>query len=82
MVFYFNRFVLFKNLKQKILQRSIRRWKRFLLFRFRINQFEMPFSGQRDLLEPLQAWGVSKNPPPPPQIFLQETELQKTFQKN
>lgn len=53
----------------KFIRRSIRRWKRFLLFRFRVNTFEMPFSGQRDLLEPLQAWGVSKLAPPAPQIF-------------
>jgi ADP-heptose:LPS heptosyltransferase len=52
------------------IRRSIRRWKRFLLFKFRVNTFEMPFSGQRDLLEPLQPWGVSKISPPAPQIFL------------
>lgn len=51
------------------IRRSIRRWKRFLLFRFRVNTFEMPFSGQRDLLEPLQPWGISKQAPPAPQIF-------------
>lgn len=54
-------------------RRSIRRWWRFLLFRFRINRFEQPFSGQRDLLEPLEAWGVPRFPPPPaPQLFLDE----------
>ncbi|MEN0060346.1 MAG: glycosyltransferase family 9 protein [Bdellovibrio sp.] len=53
----------------QFIRRSIRRWKRFLLFRFRINTFEMPFSGQRDLLEPLQPWGVSKQAPAAPQIF-------------
>jgi ADP-heptose:LPS heptosyltransferase len=54
----------------RILRRSIRRWKRFLLFRLRLNFFEQPFSGQRDLLEPLQAWGIAKQPPPAPQLFL------------
>lgn len=57
------------NIGPQFIRRSIRRWKRFLLFRFRINTFEMPFSGQRDLLEPLLPWGVSKFPPPAPQIF-------------
>jgi len=53
-----------------ILRRSIHRWKRFLLFRLRINKFEQPFSGQRDLLEPLKAWGISNQSPPAPQLFL------------
>lgn len=52
-----------------LLRRSLRRWRRFLLFRFRINRFEQPFSGQRDLIEPLVAWGATKELPPPPQIF-------------
>jgi ADP-heptose:LPS heptosyltransferase len=59
----------FLGLGPKFIRRSIRRWKRFLLFKFRINKFEQPFSGQRDLLEPLQKWGVSKLSPPAPQIF-------------
>ncbi len=62
------------------IRRSIRRWKRFLLFRFRINTFEQPFSGQRDLLEPLKAWQVSPIPPPPPQIF-PSLESQKKAQE-
>lgn len=61
----------------KFIRRSIRRWKRFLLFKFRINTFEMPFSGQRDLLEPLQPWGVSKISPPAPQIFPSEESHKK-----
>lgn len=52
------------------IRRSMRRWQRFLLFRFRVNTFEMPFSGQRDLLEPLQPWGISKSLPPTPQIHI------------
>lgn len=55
------------------IRRSLKRWKRFLLFNFRINKFEQPFSGQRDLLEPLSIWGVSKISPPAPQLFLSET---------
>lgn len=59
------------------IRRSIRRWKRFLLFRLRINTFEQPFSGQRDLLEPLQPWGISKLPPPAPQFFPSQESLQQ-----
>nr|BFD63378.1 glycosyltransferase family 9 protein [Bdellovibrio sp. HM001] len=61
----------------KFIRRSIRRWKRFLLFKFRINTFEMPFSGQRDLLEPLQSWGISKVSPAAPQIFPSEESHKK-----
>jgi ADP-heptose:LPS heptosyltransferase len=53
----------------KVLRKSQKRWKRFLLFRFRLNTYEKPFSGQRDLLEPLRRWGLSTELPPPPQIF-------------
>ncbi|RYZ80877.1 MAG: glycosyltransferase family 9 protein [Proteobacteria bacterium] len=52
------------------LRRSQKRWKRFLLFRFRKNTFEKPFSGQRDLLEPLVKWNIAKSLPPTPQLFL------------
>jgi ADP-heptose:LPS heptosyltransferase len=44
-------------------------FKRFLLFRLHKNFYEKPFSGQRDLLEPLQKFGLAKTLPPPPQIF-------------
>lgn len=55
--------------RPQFLRKSQKRWKRFLLFQFRINLFEQPFSGQRDLLEPLQAWGISKVSPAAPQFF-------------
>ncbi|HWU44811.1 MAG TPA: glycosyltransferase family 9 protein [Bdellovibrio sp.] len=67
----------FVGIGATFIRRSIRRWKRFLLFKFRINTFEMPFSGQRDLLEPLKAWGVSKISPPAPQIFPSVESRQK-----
>ncbi|WP_413293483.1 glycosyltransferase family 9 protein [Bdellovibrio sp. HCB185ZH] len=67
----------FLGLGPKFIRRSIRRWKRFLLFRFRINKFEQPFNGQRDLLEPLQKWGVSKFSPPAPQIFVSADVVEK-----
>ncbi len=67
----------FLGLGPQFIRRSIRRWKRFLLFRLRINTFEMPFSGQRDLLEPLQKWGISKTAPAAPQLFLSSEVLEK-----
>jgi lipopolysaccharide heptosyltransferase II len=60
----------------KFLRRSQKRWKRFLLFRFRKNTYEMPRSGQRDLLESLTAWGIPKTLPPVPQLFLNAEEVQ------
>lgn len=57
------------------LRKSQKRWKRFLLFRFHINLFEKPFSGQRDLLEPLTQWGLSRDLPAPPQIFVHPPAL-------
>ncbi len=61
--------------RPQLLRRSIRRWKRLLLFRFRINTFQQPFSGQRDLIEPLQAWGLSLKLPLVPQLFLNSSEI-------
>jgi len=62
------------------LRRSIRRWKRFLLFRLRVNKFEQPFSGQRDLLKPLEAWGLSFQMPPTPQLYLPDLSSDLTSQ--
>ncbi|MBX3041474.1 MAG: glycosyltransferase family 9 protein [Bdellovibrionaceae bacterium] len=60
----------------QVIRRSLKRWKRFLLFKFRINLFEQPFAGQRDLLEPLQQLGIPKLPPPAaPQLFLSRKDL-------
>lgn len=59
-------------------RKSQKRWKRFLLFRFHWNTYEMPFSGQRDLLEPLRAWGLDRRLPPAPQIFVPGPVLEKT----
>lgn len=53
----------------RVLRRSMKRWKRFMLLRFHRNLFRRPFSGQRDFLEPLAAWGLGEELPPPPQIF-------------
>lgn len=54
----------------QFIRKSQKRWKRFLLFQFRKNTYKMPFSGQRDLLEPLAQWGISDQLPLTPQIFI------------
>jgi ADP-heptose:LPS heptosyltransferase len=59
----------------KKLQRPMERFKRFLLLRFKINKFEMPFSGQRDLLKPLEKWNIPFILPKGPQIFLKTETL-------
>lgn len=53
------------------------RWKRFQLFYLRKNTFLQPFSGQRDLLEPLKAWGLSEELPNPPQILINDKAMEK-----
>ncbi len=67
----------------ELIRKSQKRWKRLLLFRFRINKYRMPFSGQRDLLEPLAAWGIDETLPPPPQIVLSpivKSQIEKKLQ--
>lgn len=59
----------------ELLRRPMKRWQRFMLFRLRRNLFRQPFSGQRDLIEPLNKWGINETLPPAPQLFLQEQEL-------
>ena len=56
--------------KLEILRRPTYRIKRILLFSFRINKYEMPFSGQRDLIEPLEKWGMKFFLPNAPQMFI------------
>lgn len=52
------------------------RFKRFLLLKFKINLFEKPFSGQRDLLKPLEKIGIKFRLPKPPLIFFDtKTEI-------
>jgi ADP-heptose:LPS heptosyltransferase len=61
---------------QKTLARPMLRFKRFLLIYFQINLFEKPFSGQRDLIKPLEKWGMKFRLPTAPQLFL-GSEVQK-----
>ncbi len=57
------------------LQKPMERFKRFLLLRFKVNKFEMPFSGQRDLLKPLTEWDIPFSLPSGPQSFLKNETL-------
>jgi ADP-heptose:LPS heptosyltransferase len=43
-----------------LLTRSKDRWKRILLFKFRINKFPKPFKGIESYIAPLTKWGISK----------------------
>lgn len=61
---------------QTLLRRPIYRFKRFLLFRFKINLFPQPFNGQAALLKPLKAWGLSTEAPGLPQLYLKSTPKQ------
>ncbi len=69
----------FLNLKNglSILTKSQNRWKRFLLFRLRRNHFELPFSGQRDFLQPLKDWGFDSRSPKTPVLFIPERHFDK-----
>jgi ADP-heptose:LPS heptosyltransferase len=66
----------FFSLQTKLIRKPRKSLLRFLLFRFRINFFEQPFSGQRDLLAPLKKWNLDSKPPETPQMFLSLDETQ------
>jgi len=61
------------------LVRPMMRFKRFLLINFQINKFEKPFSGQRDLIKPLEAWNLKFKLPDTPQLFLDSPLQKKTL---
>jgi ADP-heptose:LPS heptosyltransferase len=65
--------------RPQFLRKSQKRWKRFLLFKLRRNYFRQPFSGQRDLLEPLVKWGLSEAMPPTPQLYIQPESAAKAL---
>lgn len=64
----------------KVLRRPMMRIKRFFLIRFQINFFEKPFSGQRDLLKPLEKWHMPYFLPSTPQLFLKPELLSQSLQ--
>lgn len=61
----------------RLLRRSIYRWRRLLLFRFRVNRFPKPFNGQADLLRPLGKWGVPLRVPEVPQLYIKPDAVEK-----
>lgn len=71
-----NLFYFFLKATFKI-QKPMQRWKRFLLLKFKINLFEMPFSGQRDLLKPLEQWSIPFQIPPAPVLFFSPSTLKQ-----
>lgn len=76
--------VLMLRIKLKMfsfVRRPVYRFKRFLLFRFRLNLFEKPFSGQMDQLRPLKAWGVSPRLPKGPSLHLPNELVQQMKEK-
>lgn len=60
----------------QFLRRSIQRWKRWMLFRFRIHLFPKPFSGQMDMIRPLKKWGMDGQVPSQPSLYIQESVIQ------
>jgi ADP-heptose:LPS heptosyltransferase len=64
---------------RKKLVRPMMRLNRFLLINFHINRFEKPFSGQRDLIKPLEAWGMGFKLPQTPQLFYDKNLQKKTL---
>ena len=62
---------------EMVLVKPMMRLKRFLLINFQINLFEKPFSGQRDLIKPLEKWGMKYMLPNAPQLFLNSIALKK-----
>jgi ADP-heptose:LPS heptosyltransferase len=62
--------------KASVLRKSQKRFLRFLLFKLRVDWYQKPRSGQRDLLEPVKSWGISDLLPPPPQLFLFSHEIE------
>lgn len=43
-------------------RRPKNRWKRWMLFRLRINYLPVPFQGRKSFLEPLLKWGIRAKP--------------------
>ena len=65
----------------QLLRRPKFRFKRFLLFTFRVNTFPKPYRGQYSYLEPLSHWLGAPELPPAPQMFLHQETLEFTRKK-
>ncbi len=64
----------------QFLRRPRYRWRRFLLFNFKINLYPKPFTGQLALLERLKKWGIPIDPPPAPVLKIPESVSSKIQQ--
>lgn len=62
--------------KTQIVVKPMQRLKRFLLLQFKLNFFDKPFSGQRDLIKPLEKINIPFHLPKTPQLFF-SAPLQK-----
>lgn len=74
-VFFARRFLNFllrKNQSFSFIRRPKNRFRRFLLFKLRINTFEKPFVASRSFLKPLENWGIYFDP----QNILAESRFQ------
>ncbi len=63
-IFYFRKFLSIfwgKTIRFEFLRRPKNRIKRFFLFNFHINKFEIPFVASFSFLEPLTKWGIGHN---------------------
>lgn len=58
--------------KLKWLERPKFRWKRFLLFKFRINLFPWPFVLMKSYLSPLKKWGITETLSENKHLYLSE----------
>ncbi len=66
-------FPTFKSLmgpKRFFLKRPIHRLNRWLLVKFKINRMAPDWTAQKDLLAPLESWGLPTQIPPAPQLIL------------
>ncbi len=57
-------FLMMRLNRPNLVVRSKDRWKRILLFKFRINKFPKPFIGIKSYLAPLEEWGVRQSSSP------------------
>lgn len=51
-------FLFFRMGKIQFIQRSKKRWQRFLFFKFRCKVLPQPYIGQISFLKPLEKWGI------------------------
>lgn len=63
--------------KMKWLQRPKFRWKRLLLFKFKINLFPWPFVLMKSYLEPLKSWGIPKKLSNEKHLYLSKNAIDK-----